>query len=130
MCVEGIAGGAVHMDYNCVPSVVYTHPVSTSLPLLPPPPLLQNKFNTPNVITKSRYRALVIPLLGWLLSICPFCPAAKNWLNRVLAGFNGKVPGARVHFSRHNSPNSRALADRSGRAALILEQGHSGQNQF
>lgn len=26
VCVEGIAGGAVHMDYNCVPSVVYTHP--------------------------------------------------------------------------------------------------------
>lgn len=24
--VEGIAGGAVHIDYNCVPSVVYTHP--------------------------------------------------------------------------------------------------------
>jgi dihydrolipoamide dehydrogenase len=26
LAVEGIAGGAVHMDYNCVPSVVYTHP--------------------------------------------------------------------------------------------------------
>ncbi|XP_071806615.1 dihydrolipoyl dehydrogenase, mitochondrial-like [Asterias amurensis] len=26
ICVEGIAGGAVHIDYNCVPSVVYTHP--------------------------------------------------------------------------------------------------------
>uniref|UniRef100_A0A914WMQ2 Dihydrolipoyl dehydrogenase n=1 Tax=Plectus sambesii TaxID=2011161 RepID=A0A914WMQ2_9BILA len=26
LCVEGIAGGAVHIDYNCVPSVVYTHP--------------------------------------------------------------------------------------------------------
>ena len=24
--VEGIAGGAVHIDYNCVPSVIYTHP--------------------------------------------------------------------------------------------------------
>jgi len=24
--VEGIAGGPVHIDYNCVPSVVYTHP--------------------------------------------------------------------------------------------------------
>jgi len=24
--VEGICGGAVHIDYNCVPSVVYTHP--------------------------------------------------------------------------------------------------------
>jgi len=24
--VEGICGGAVHLDYNCVPSVVYTHP--------------------------------------------------------------------------------------------------------
>merc|ERR1712020_334588 len=24
--VEGICGGPVHMDYNCVPSVVYTHP--------------------------------------------------------------------------------------------------------
>lgn len=23
---EGIAGGAVHIDYNCVPSVIYTHP--------------------------------------------------------------------------------------------------------
>lgn len=26
VCVEGIAGGAVHIDYNCVPSVIYTHP--------------------------------------------------------------------------------------------------------
>lgn len=23
---SGIAGGAVHIDYNCVPSVIYTHP--------------------------------------------------------------------------------------------------------
>jgi len=26
VCVEGIAGGPVHMDYNCVPSVIYTNP--------------------------------------------------------------------------------------------------------
>ena len=26
LCIEGIAGGAVHIDYNCVPSVIYTHP--------------------------------------------------------------------------------------------------------
>ena len=26
ICVEGICGGASHIDYNCVPSVVYTHP--------------------------------------------------------------------------------------------------------
>ncbi|KAK2141508.1 hypothetical protein LSH36_1090g00121 [Paralvinella palmiformis] len=26
LCVEGICGGVPHMDYNCVPSVVYTHP--------------------------------------------------------------------------------------------------------
>ncbi|KAK6488045.1 dihydrolipoyl dehydrogenase [Huso huso] len=26
ICVEGMAGGAVHIDYNCVPSVIYTHP--------------------------------------------------------------------------------------------------------
>lgn len=26
ICVEGILGGPVHLDYNCVPSVVYTHP--------------------------------------------------------------------------------------------------------
>jgi dihydrolipoamide dehydrogenase len=26
ICVEGICGSAVHIDYNCVPSVVYTHP--------------------------------------------------------------------------------------------------------
>jgi len=26
LCVEGICGGATHLDYNCVPSVVYTHP--------------------------------------------------------------------------------------------------------
>lgn len=26
LCVEGIAGGSVHIDYNCVPSVIYTHP--------------------------------------------------------------------------------------------------------
>lgn len=24
--MEGICGGPVHIDYNCVPSVVYTHP--------------------------------------------------------------------------------------------------------
>ena len=28
ICVEGIMGGVGHLDYNCVPSVVYTHPVS------------------------------------------------------------------------------------------------------
>jgi len=26
LCVEGICGGATHLDYNCVPSVIYTHP--------------------------------------------------------------------------------------------------------
>ena len=26
LAVEGIAGGPVHIDYNCIPSVVYTHP--------------------------------------------------------------------------------------------------------
>merc|ERR1719357_693558 len=26
VAVEGMVGGAVHLDYNCVPSVVYTHP--------------------------------------------------------------------------------------------------------
>nr|WEF42436.1 dihydrolipoamide dehydrogenase E3 subunit [Rhyzopertha dominica] len=26
ICVEGIKGGPVHIDYNCVPSVIYTHP--------------------------------------------------------------------------------------------------------
>lgn len=26
ICVEGILGGPCHLDYNCVPSVVYTHP--------------------------------------------------------------------------------------------------------
>jgi len=26
ICVEGIVGGVPHIDYNCVPSVVYTHP--------------------------------------------------------------------------------------------------------
>lgn len=26
VCVEGISGGPVHIDYNCVPSVIYTHP--------------------------------------------------------------------------------------------------------
>uniref|UniRef100_A0A224XNN2 Dihydrolipoyl dehydrogenase n=1 Tax=Panstrongylus lignarius TaxID=156445 RepID=A0A224XNN2_9HEMI len=26
VCVEGILGGPVHMDYNCVPAVIYTHP--------------------------------------------------------------------------------------------------------
>lgn len=26
ICVEGMAGGVVHIDYNCVPSVIYTHP--------------------------------------------------------------------------------------------------------
>ena len=26
LCVEDICGGATHIDYNCVPSVIYTHP--------------------------------------------------------------------------------------------------------
>jgi dihydrolipoamide dehydrogenase len=26
ICVEGMVGGVGHLDYNCVPSVVYTHP--------------------------------------------------------------------------------------------------------
>ncbi|KFD52501.1 hypothetical protein M513_06698 [Trichuris suis] len=26
LCVEGINGGPVHIDYNCIPSVIYTHP--------------------------------------------------------------------------------------------------------
>ncbi|KAJ8386973.1 hypothetical protein AAFF_G00161500 [Aldrovandia affinis] len=26
ICVEGLAGGGAHIDYNCVPSVIYTHP--------------------------------------------------------------------------------------------------------
>ena len=26
ICVEGILGGVPHIDYNCVPSVIYTHP--------------------------------------------------------------------------------------------------------
>ncbi len=28
ICVENMLGGAGHIDYNCVPSVIYTHPVS------------------------------------------------------------------------------------------------------
>lgn len=28
ICVESIIGGAGHIDYNTVPSVIYTHPVS------------------------------------------------------------------------------------------------------
>ncbi|VBB30759.1 unnamed protein product [Acanthocheilonema viteae] len=26
LCVEGIAGGTTHLNYDCIPSVVYTHP--------------------------------------------------------------------------------------------------------
>jgi pyruvate/2-oxoglutarate dehydrogenase complex dihydrolipoamide dehydrogenase (E3) component len=26
ICVEGFLGGEPHIDYNCVPSVIYTHP--------------------------------------------------------------------------------------------------------
>lgn len=26
LCVEGIAGAPTHLDYNCIPSVIYTHP--------------------------------------------------------------------------------------------------------
>ena len=33
----------------------------------------------------------------------------------VLASLNGKVQGELVHFSRHNPPNFRALADWSGK---------------
>ena len=28
ICVEGMLGGTPHIDYNNVPSVIYTHPVS------------------------------------------------------------------------------------------------------
>ena len=31
ICVEGMLGGKGHLDYNCVPSVIYTHPVSRGL---------------------------------------------------------------------------------------------------
>ena len=37
----------------------------------------------------------------------------------VLASLIGKVQAARVYFSRHNSPNSRALADRSRRTEWL-----------
>ena len=30
ICVEGMLGGTPHIDYNNVPSVIYTHPVSVS----------------------------------------------------------------------------------------------------
>ena len=50
----------------------------------------------------------------------------------VLATLKGKVQGVCVHFSHHNSPNSRALARQPERencgAAMIQEQGHSDQN--
>ena len=26
ICVEGMCGGTPHLDYLCVPSVIYTHP--------------------------------------------------------------------------------------------------------
>lgn len=26
ICVEGMLGGHPHIDYDCVPSVIYTHP--------------------------------------------------------------------------------------------------------
>ena len=26
ICVEGIVGGVPHINYDCVPSVIYTHP--------------------------------------------------------------------------------------------------------
>ena len=29
ICVEGMLGGKGHIDYNTVPSVIYTHPVSS-----------------------------------------------------------------------------------------------------
>ena len=31
ICVEGMMGGKGHLDYNCVPSVIYTHPVSLAV---------------------------------------------------------------------------------------------------
>ena len=31
ICVEGMLGGTPHIDYNNVPSVIYTHPVSASV---------------------------------------------------------------------------------------------------
>ena len=37
----------------------------------------------------------------------------------VLVSWNGKVKGVHVHFSRHNSPNSRTLADHSGRTERL-----------
>ena len=47
----------------------------------------------------------------------------------VLASLNGKVQEGRVHFSRHNFPNSRALVDWSANSTLrryisIFSQGH------
>ena len=35
IAAEGMLGGPVHIDYNCVPSVIYTHPeVSNSIRLV------------------------------------------------------------------------------------------------
>ena len=39
----------------------------------------------------------------------------------VLASLNGKAQGAHVNFSRHNSPNSRAFADRTNGKRPKLE---------
>ena len=55
-----------------------------------------------------------------------------GWKESALSSLNER---SKVHvyiFARHNSLNSRALADGSGEnwAALIHEQGHCGQNQF
>ena len=74
----------------------------------------------------SIYRLLMTQIVYYLynsifklrsLSICTVCPAEK--LEMVLASLNGKVQGARVRFSCHNSQNYRALADRSGRTERL-----------
>ena len=36
ICAESLVGGVGHLDYNCVPSVVYTHPVREKPSLVAP----------------------------------------------------------------------------------------------
>ena len=47
VCVEAIAGmGDPHIDYNCVPSVVYTHPEVRAKPSQPSQSLYNSTLHT------------------------------------------------------------------------------------
>ena len=89
----------------------------------------QNQLSTNQAISARVYASrlcLWLCLCHWLvwtrLKTAFYLSVLAGRKGLVLASLNGKVEGARVHFSRHNS---RALADRSGRNKRLWSMSRS-----